>query len=232
MAPFGSCFIVFKPGTVAAHYTDVYSSSQNPPMMEYTKKGIMFLNKGEVNILKNNVSKKVEINQTIQSIDGPWKIFFAKGWGAPDSAVFAELTSWTNNSNKGIRYYSGTGTYNKIFQFNGEVPAPKDKRIFLDLGEVSKVAQVWLNDIYLGIFWTSPFKADITEYIQKGENKLIVKVANVWSNRLTGDAITGEKYTNTNITGNGDNLTPWADVPLIRSGLIGPVTIQTSALIE
>jgi hypothetical protein len=232
MAPLGSCFIVFRPGISSSHYTDVFGSSQNPPMMEFTRKGIVFLTEGQMKIQKNNDSKRIEISNATQLIDGPWKIFFTKGWGAPDSAVFAELTSWTNNSNNGIRYYSGTGTYNKTFQFKGEVPAPKDKRIFLDLGQLSKVARVWLNDRYLGIFWTSPYKADITDYIQKGENKLIVKVANVWSNRLTGDAVTGEKYTRTNITGNGDNLTPWAEVPLIESGLMGPVSIQTSDLVE
>ncbi len=232
MAPYGSCFVVFRPGTSSFHYTDVSGSSKNTPLMEYTSRGIIFLTEGQINIQKNNDSKKVEISQTDQIIDGPWKIFFTQGWGAPDSAVFSELNSWTNNSNPGIRYYSGTGTYKKTFQFNGQVPAPKDKRIFLDLGELSKVAQVWLNDKYLGILWTKPFKSDITDYIQEGENKLIVKVANVWSNRLTGDAVTGEKYTHTNITGNGDNLTPWAEVPLIKSGLMGPVTIQTTDLVE
>ncbi len=232
LAPFGSCFIVFRTGTSSSHYTDVFDATHKPPMMEFTNKGIIFLTEGQFNLQKNSESKKVEIRHKNQLIDGPWKIFFTKGWGAPDSAIFSELTSWTNNSNNGIRYYSGTGTYRKTFQFSGQVPAPKNKRVYLDLGELSKVAQVWLNDRYLGIFWTRPYKADITDYIQSGENKLIVKVANVWSNRLTGDAVTGEKFTHTNITGNGDNLTPWNEVPLIESGLIGPVTIQTSDLVE
>ncbi|MBK8884219.1 MAG: hypothetical protein IPN67_18210 [Bacteroidales bacterium] len=232
LAPYGSCFIVFRTGSTQSHYTDVFDAKQKPPMMEFTGNGILFLRDGIYNLQINNELKSVKISHKTQTIDGPWKISFTKGWGAPDSAIFSELTSWTNSSINGIRYYSGTGTYRKAFKYTGQVPAAKYKRIYLDLGELSKVAQVWLNDKDLGIFWTRPYKADITDYIQRGENKLVVKIANVWSNRLTGDAITGEKFTNTNITGNGDNLTPWVEVPLVESGLLGPVTIQTSDLVE
>ena len=60
----------------------------------------------------------------------------------------------------------------------------------------------------------------------RGDNVLKVAVANTWSNRLTGDAITGEKFTNSNIS-IGYKGAPWKQVPLIESGLLGPVTIQT-----
>lgn len=61
------------------------------------------------------------------------------------------------------------------------------------------------------------------------------------SNRLTGDAITGEGFTNTNITYTimpdkglepGDQTrVPWADVPLIEPGLLGPVKIISVSLV-
>jgi hypothetical protein len=66
---------------------------------------------------------------------------------------------------------------------------------------------------------------------------LTIEVSNTWSNRLTGDAITGKNYTNTNILKTvvankgilpGDQTrVPWAEVPLIESGLLGPVSINT-----
>lgn len=232
LAPNGSCFIVFRKGAPVSHYTSVYNQYNKTPLLEFTKKGIIFLNSGTFCLERNSELKIVKNKIKTQLLDGEWKIFFTKGWGAPDSIILSKLTSWTNNDNPGIKYYSGLGTYRKSFQFKGRVPALKDQKVFINFGQLSKVAQVWLNDRYLGIFWTTPFKADITDYIKKGENTLTIKVANVWSNRLTGDAITGEKYTNTNITGNGDNLTPWADVPLIESGLLGPVIIQTINLVE
>jgi hypothetical protein len=72
----------------------------------------------------------------------------------------------------------------------------------------------------------------VTGIIIHGENYLTVKVANSWCNRIIGDAITGEKFTNTNIThttvpGSGRNNVPWSEVPLVESGLLGPVTIET-----
>jgi hypothetical protein len=107
-----------------------------------------------------------------------------------------------------------------------------DKKIFLDLGSVSKVAEVWLNNKFLGTTWTKPHRFDITGVLIHGENILSIKVANTWSNRIIGDALTNTKYTNTNITHTtvaGTSLTnvPWALVPLVESGLLGPVTIET-----
>jgi hypothetical protein len=232
LAPYGSYFVVFRKGVPSSHYTNVIASDQHQPLMEFTQNGLLFLNDGIFKLEKKSESKMVEIRQKIQPVDGEWKIFFKKGWGAPDSAIFPELASWTSNKNEGIKYYSGTGTYYKTFLFMDKTDDLKEQRIFLDLGELSKVAEVWLNEKSLGIIWAKPFKIDITDYIKNGENKLTVEVANVWSNRLTGDALTGEKYTSTNITGNGDNLTPWANVPLIESGLLGPVTIKTVNLVK
>lgn len=111
---------------------------------------------------------------------------------------------------------------------------PKGK-IFLDLGEVAKVGEVWLNGKRLGITWAKPHRFDVTELLKPGENTIRVEVANVWSNRLKGDAVTGEKFTNSNIkrtiipaptieTGDQTRV-PWAKVPLIKSGLIGPVQL-------
>ncbi len=105
------------------------------------------------------------------------------------------------------------------------------------MGELSKVGSVVLNDVPLGIAWTKPHWFDVTGIIRPGDNTLVVEVANTWSNRLTGDAITGEKYATTNI--NGTNIAglnkvhvPWAQVPLIESGLLGPVTLKTVNPVE
>jgi hypothetical protein len=231
LPPYGSCFVAFRKGDPSPHYTKVFSQNQNTPLMQITSKGIIFLNEGTYMLEKDSRTETADIRQKIQYLDGDWKIFFKKGWGAPDSTIFPELVSWSANSDPGIRYYSGTATYNKMFHYEGNEAGLKDRRIFIDLGELSKVAEVWLNDRPLGIIWAKPFRIDITDYIKNGENKLTVEVANVWSNRLTGDAIRGEKYTSTNITGNGDNLTPWAEVPLVESGLLGPVTIRTVSLL-
>jgi hypothetical protein len=237
LAPYGSYFVVFVKGVPSYHYTNVSFSGQYPPLMEFTRDGILFLNEGTFVLKTSSGSKQLENKQKFQVIDGEWKVSFSKGWGAPDSVVFSELTSWTNNKNAGIRYYSGTGTYHKSFNYEQNTALSGDQRIFIDLGNLSKVAELWLNGRSLGIAWAKPFKYDITGFIKNGRNILTVEIANTWSNRLTGDAITGEKFTSTNIKGTnipGTNKTniPWAQTPLIESGLFGPVTIQTVTLVK
>ena len=227
MAPYGSCFVVFGDGVPNSHYTDVFDADNKTPFLEFYEKGILFLKDGTFKLEKNSGPSVAEISSKILTIEGEWKLLFTKGWGAPDSTILPELTSWTKSPDPGIRYYSGTATYRKSFLFDPQALASGNQRYLLDLGKLSKMARVWLNGHDLGILWTRPYRADITAYVKSGENILTVMVANVWSNRLTGDAITGEKFTNTNITGNGNILIPWAKVPLVESGLLGPVTIQT-----
>jgi hypothetical protein len=183
--------------------------------------------------------KKVEQTKKIiaeQKLNGPWNIKFKEDWGAPEETTFQELISWTNSETEGIKYFSGTATYNKSFQFENGVN--ENQKVYLDLGEIAKVGEVWLNNQHLGITWTLPHKFDITESIKNGENKLVVEVANVWSNRLIGDAITDEKFTNSNIKNTivavkgmkpgSQTRIPWKDVPLVESGLLGPVTINST----
>lgn len=232
LAPYGSYFLVFKKGqSAAAPYTHVFTNGKNPPMMEFTRDGIIFLKKGIFELKNKAGSKSIENNIKTKAINNDWTVFFTKGWGAPDSATFPNLTSWTNNQNEGIKYYSGIGTYKKNFQFSADPALSKDEKVFLDMGELSEIAQVWLNGRYLGITWTKPFKYDVTDFIKNDENNLVVKVANTWSNRLVGDALTGKKFTNTNIKISSQGIT-WAKTPLIPSGLLGPVTIQTIQCIK
>lgn len=61
---------------------------------------------------------------------------------------------------------------------------------------------------------------EIGSALRRGTNKLEVRVANLWVNRLIGDAQPGaKKITWTPLP------TYRADAPLRRSGLIGPVTL-------
>lgn len=232
LAPYGSYLVVFRKGLATSHFTDVTSiHGQNTPLMQFNDDGIIFLDAGNFELKSSSGTRQIENKPKIQVINGSWNVSFAKGWGAPDSAVFPELSSWTNNENPGIKYYSGIGTYHKTFRFDNRSQLTKNQKIFIDLGEISKVAEVWLNGRRLGITWARPFKFDVTDFIRDGENKLTVKVANTWSNRLTGDALTGEKFTSTNISISRRGI-KWADSPLIPSGLLGPVTIQSIEILS
>ncbi|MEK7404885.1 MAG: glycosyl hydrolase [Acidobacteriota bacterium] len=151
-------------------------------------------------------------------VPGPWEVSFPPGWGAPASRVFSKLISWTEDTEPGVRYFSGNATYRSQFDLPAALLAP-GLRLWLDLGDVRVIARARLNGKPLGIAWTPPFRLDITAAVRAGTNALEVEVANTWSNRLTGDALsTGEKYTRTNI--------PWSKTtPLLPSGLLGPVRV-------
>lgn len=231
LAPYGSCFIVFRSSNSTQTFKSIKTDTQDPPYLQFLSDGVIILNQGAFTHDNTPRSRNVISNTTLR-LKGPWELTFPEGWGAPPKLIMNELVSWTAFPDFRVKYFSGIATYENHFNFKYGKEPMNDKRIFLDLGSVSKVAEVWLNNKYLGITWTRSHRFDVTGIMIHGENILRIKVANTWSNRIIGDAITSEKFTNTNIkrtTVPATSMTnvPWALVPLIESGLLGPVTIET-----
>ena len=149
-----------------------------------------------------------------------WSVSFQPGRGAPELVVFDRLTSWSDSSIEGVKYFSGTATYSKTIQISESMLAP-GAHFWLDLGEVRDVAEVAVNGKYLGIQWKTPFKVDITRALKPGSNQIVIVVTNLWVNRLIGDQqfYAVKKYTFT-------DFAPYkADSPLLPSGLLGPVRL-------
>jgi hypothetical protein len=138
--------------------------------------------------------------------------------------AFDRLSSWSDNSIDGVKYFSGTATYSKTIQVAEGAPA-QGAHFWLDLGDVKDVAEVAVNGKYLGILWKTPYKVDLTGVLKPGSNQIVVEVTNLWVNRLIGDqqSYAVKKYTFT-------DFTPYkADSPLLPSGLLGPVRITSAA---
>ena len=121
-----------------------------------------------------------------QVLDGPWQVQFAGGGGPSTPITLKELVSWSTQDDPAVKYFSGTATYRKTFALPGESFAP-GRHWHLDLGNVQVMAQVTLNGRDLGILWKPPYVVDITAAAKPGDNRLEVKVANLWINRLIGD---------------------------------------------
>lgn len=170
-------------------------------------------------------SRKIHIANvpSPQAIVGPWEVGFTPAWGAPERATFEQLTSWTNHPEDGIRHYSGRAAYRKTFSLSDRPDPESDSRIMLDLGDVKDMATVRVNGRDLGTLWLAPWRVDITDAVQAGENVLEVEVVNVWNNRLVGDQALPAEQRRTFL------LAPTVskDAPLLPAGLLGPVTIQT-----
>jgi hypothetical protein len=169
-------------------------------------------------------AKEAEVTVLNDALNKDWNVSFQPGRGAPETVTFNQLSSWSDSSIDGVKYFSGTATYSKTF----EVPADaftEGAHYWLDLGDVKDLAEVAVNGRYIGIFWKTPFKADITSALKPGSNQLVIGVTNLWVNRLIGDqqSYAVRKYTFT-------DFTPYkADSPLLPSGLLGPVRIITDA---
>lgn len=122
------------------------------------------------------------------SVAGPWRVSFQAGRGVPDGAIeMTDLVSLTTCDEPGVKYFSGTATYETTF-----ILANKPDRLTIDLGDVRDIAEVALNGVDLGVAWYAPFRVDATRAAQAGENRLIVKVTNCWQNRLMGDRLLPE----------------------------------------
>jgi hypothetical protein len=110
-------------------------------------------------------------------------------------SMFSSWTTW-----EGMEHYSGTISYNTSLTINEE---HEGNNIYVDFGEVHEIAELYVNDNYVGVKMWSPYRFDITNYIVRGENRIELKVTNTLANKI-------EKTS-------------------IESGLIGPVKVQVYA---
>jgi hypothetical protein len=177
-------------------------------------------------------------------LDGPWSLRFPAGQGAPGEVELARLSSWLEHADPGVRYFSGTAEYSRQFELPPELCAP-DRVPVLDLGDVQVIAEVTLNAKSLGTWWKPPFRADVSGIARPGKNELVVRVTNLWVNRLIGD----EQFPD-DCKWNGITLAEWPawllegkprpvkerltfttwkhwnkDSRPLESGLLGPVTV-------
>ena len=152
------------------------------------------------------------------TVQGSWDVAFQPDRGAPAKIRLDSLSSWSDNSDDGVKYFSGAGTYTKTIQ----APAGWFKtgaKLWLDLGDVKNIAELSVNGRPLGILWKTPFRVDVTSALKPGANTLEIKVTNLWVNRLIGDQQPNvtKKYTYT------AQQFYRADSLLLSSGLLGPV---------
>ena len=183
----------------------------------------------------------------VQELTGAWEVTFDPKWFYPDNgtggkATFNELSDWTDQSDLGIKYYSGIATYRKTFDFP-QVSSFKFpvSNLFLHLGVVENVARVRLNGHDLGTVWTAPWQIDISSAVKPGANVLEIEVANLWPNRLIGDAtlpkeqrrtVTNVRTYDTQETASygckkcGTRKKDGKPADLLPSGLLGPVRLM------
>jgi hypothetical protein len=157
----------------------------------------------------------------LATVNGPWKVTFPMRNSPAVSVEMPVLGSWTDSSDEGVKYFSGTALYTADFTLDGSALKP-GAVAKLDLGRVREIAEVKVNGVSVGgILWKPPFVADIAAALKPGVNHVEVRVTNLWPNRIIGDQQPGTTVKHT--------FTVYpaytASDKLMESGMMGPVRV-------
>lgn len=259
--PSGSAFVVFREKADASRQVVGVTRNQTPvpedaaspapPALDLVQGTISQAGDYEIHTADGK-SRRIEVATLPEPLEigGSWEVSFPPRWGAPEKITLDKLASWSQHADPGVKYFSGTAVYQKKFGVPAGITG-KTRRIHLDLGNVAVMAKVSLNGKDLGILWKPPFRVDVTDALQNGENLLEVSVVNLWINRLIGDELLPDDCER-NADGSLLKWPAWLQEgkpsptgrvtfatwrlwsktdPLQESGLIGPVRILTSETI-
>jgi len=205
--------------TKAVAFSQSDGRTRIPLQLEATESVFIVLEEPVDVAAKGSQPDNVPALQTPVDVKGPWTVRF-NGLGAPAEMVFTDLTDWSRHSDESIRHYAGTAVYENRITLAG--PPVKGKRVFLDLGEAAIMATVVWNDREVGTLWCPPWRIDVSDFIQAGENRIEVRVVNTWHNRLMADAAKPESERLSRIS------QPYRIKPgtaPAAGGLLGPVRV-------
>jgi hypothetical protein len=230
---------LWNPTTGEMRLLPEYTANSNQtviPLQFDIYEGYFIVFSAETAEQKPSSKKNFSDKKQVATLTAPWTVSFDPAWGGPEQTTFEHLIDWTQHTDPGVKYYSGTAVYKQKF----DKPHTESNRLCLDLGKVKNMARVKLNGKDLGVVWTAPWTVDITKAVKNKGNLLEIEVVNLWPNRLIGD----ERLPNDGISGGQwpewlKNGTPRPsdrytfttyrhfnqNSPLLESGLLGPVTI-------
>jgi alpha-L-rhamnosidase len=225
--PYGSAFVVFarKSGLHITQMLKDGTAVQSAQAMGDEQGRVVLKNAGAGRYgvkLSDDRQLTAEVAET-KSEELParqWTIAFQPDRGAPAGAhALPAFQSWTESPDAGTRYFSGTATYRTKI----EVKRSPNSHVLLKLTDLHEVCTVRINGKIVGTLWAMPYRIDITDSLRDGNNTVELAVTNLWPNRIIGDAQPSatRTYTQTNIRKYS------ADSPLLPSGLIGPVVLET-----
>lgn len=233
-----SVFVMFKTAENDLPTVQSVSKNENPinNISYYIKNnlGLDIYQNGKYDIqLLTGKTKSIQVTDVPAAftVSGAWDVKFQAKRDVTENQTFDSLKSWTNSKDEALKYYSGSAVYSKKI----ELPSSffgSNKSIIMDLGKVGVIAEVKVNGINFGDFWSIPMQIDITKALKQGENNLEITVTNVWRNRLIGDAKYKDSFPSANGTSKqfktylSTDLALKGNEDLTPSGLIGPVQIS------
>ena len=198
-------------------FTSNAETTTVPIVLEkYESAFIVFRKKGTPIAGTKNFPEPTKITE----LTAAWEVSFNSPLTHPAPIQLDQLQDLATSTDEGIKYFSGNMIYTTSFDFDASSVNGED--VYLDLGEVNKMAKVWVNDQYAGGVWTPPYRVNISTMLKQGTNTLRIDVVNTWVNRMIGDSALPYDQRETWWGMNPYNL----DSHLQKSGLIGPVWLK------
>lgn len=209
----------WDPSTGKQYVLPVASSGKNGLLINLSLKsnesGFVVTSNRSSNLLSVKLSGSDEKANALQ---GSWKVYFNPRWGGPGEVTFESLSDWSKNTDSRIRYYSGTAVYRKTISLS---KPDSGAMVLLQFPNLASMARVFLNGKEVSTVWCSPWEADLTPFILKGENLLEIEVVNSLVNRMVGDASLAE---NKRFTYAYPEIVT-SQTSLVSSGIIDQVTL-------
>lgn len=181
---------------------------------------IVFREKVEPQRSSLKVVDNFPIDKWLFDIPEIWDIHFRNKWLGVDFSVEKQsLFDWTESAHTNIKHFSGSATYSTKFQAD-----QVEGSLFLCFDDIKVIATIKLNGKELGTIWHPPYRINITDALQIGENTLEVIVTNLWVNQLVYQAQQKQDEKSTWLL--EENMDP--NQSLQSSGLMGRVWVVSN----
>jgi hypothetical protein len=139
-------------------------------------------------------------------ISGTWKVSLEHVNGTRENITLENLIDFKDHEK--LKSFAGVACYENVFRI-----VKNEKNHLVDLGKVSGISVLYINDQEVGSKWFGKHVYDISKAVKEGENSMKVKITTTLGNYM--------KSLNDNKT-----AVKWMkSQPLYSSGLIGPVKL-------
>ena len=140
-------------------------------VLEPNSQQIIIIDK--MNEIKREASSRPQLQNRTEELvlDGKWNIH---------SSVFNDKKHLDYWNEYGVPFYSGTMEYSISFS----IDIKSKRKYHLELGKVYHTAELYLNERFVDNLVWEPYIADITDFINDGENRLKIVVSNTLGNEI------------------------------------------------
>ena len=147
---------------------EIYLEPYESKVIIFTKEAINY-----------GLSKKANIKDMSKTeLNLRWNVSFTNSLEYPNFNSQIKLNK-LNDISLIDEYEDKTGTlrYKSVFDYSNN-----SKEIFLNLGEVYEIAEVFINGKSAGVKICPPYRYNISELVKSGENELVIEVTNTLGN--------------------------------------------------